>query len=113
MADAKAILRETGIDSVTDGTNQTVTGQLPPAGTQVPEGFCAMLYVTQSVVPEAEDFAQVPDVLGMGMRECAQTLRLAGFEMDAQGDGMAVRQSPAAGAYAAAGGTVTVTFEVP
>lgn len=49
----------------------------------------------------------------MGMRECAQTLRLAGFEMDAQGDGMAVRQSPAAGAYAAAGGTVTVTFEVP
>lgn len=113
VADAKAILRETGIDSVTDGTNQTVTGQLPPAGTQVPEGFCAMLYVTQRVVPEAEDFAQVPDVLGMGMRECAQTLRLAGFEMDAQGDGMAVRQSPAAGAYAAAGGTVAVTFEVP
>ena len=113
VTDARAILRETGIDSVTDGTAATVTGQLPPAGAQVPEGFCAMLYVTGSTAPQVEDFAQVPDVVGMGMRECAQTLRLAGFEMDAQGDGLAQSQSPAAGSYAAAGETVTVTFAVP
>lgn len=113
VTDAKAILREAGIDSITDGTNQTVTGQLPPAGTTVTEGFCAMLYVTGSTAPTVEDYTQVPDVLGLPARECAQALRQSGLEMDAQGDGIAVKQSPAAGKYAAQGDTVTVTFEVP
>lgn len=78
VADAKAILRETGIDSVTDGTNQTVTGQLPPAGTQVPEGFCAMLYVTQSVVPGGGGFCTGAGCPGHGdarVRADAQTRR--------------------------------------
>lgn len=35
VRDAKAILREAGIDAVTDGENPIVTGQLPPAGTTV------------------------------------------------------------------------------
>lgn len=32
VRDAKAILREAGIDAVTDGENPIVTGQLPPGG---------------------------------------------------------------------------------
>ncbi len=111
VSDTRAILREAGIDSVTDGTNTTVTGQLPPAGTSVTEGFCAMLYVTGSVVPAAQDYTQVPDVIGLPMRESAQRLREYGLELDAQGSGVAIRQSPAAGKYAAAGSVVTVTFE--
>ena len=113
VRDAKAILRELGLDAVTDGTNPNVTGQLPPAGTDVQEGFCAMLYVTGEEAPSAQDYARVPDVIGMGMRECAQTLRKNGFEMNAQGDGLAARQSPAGGTYAPAGTQVLVTFEVP
>lgn len=113
VTDARAILREAGIDSITDGTQQTVTGQLPPAGAQVSEGFCAMLYVTGASAPTAEDYTQVPDLIGLPVRECAQALREQGLEMNAQGDGIAVRQSPAAGRYAPAGDTVTVTFEVP
>ena len=113
VADARAILRGQGIDSVTDGTSRRVTGQLPPAGTSVPEGFCAMLYVTGASAPTAQDYAQVPDVLGLPMRECAQALRESGLAMQAQGDGLAVRQSPAAGSYAPEGSTVKVTFETP
>ena len=111
--DAAKILRDLGIECVTDGVEQTVTGQLPSVGAEVTEGFCAMLYVTGSSVPTAQDYAQVPDVLGMPVRESAQALRESGFEMAAQGNGIAIRQSPAAGRYAEAGSTVEVTFEVP
>ena len=113
VTDARAILRELGIDSVTDGTNSLVTGQLPPAGTTVSEGFCAMLYVRGISAPTAREYTQVPDVIGLPVRESAQALRQSGLELDAQGDGIAVRQRPPAGAYAAEGTAVTVTFEVP
>ena len=113
VADAAKILRELGIDHVTDGQAQSVTGQLPPAGAQVTEGFCAMLYVTGESAPTAGEYAQVPDVIGLPVRESAQALRESGFAMDAQGTGIAIRQSPAAGRYAEAGSTVTVTFDVP
>ncbi|MBR5288228.1 MAG: PASTA domain-containing protein [Clostridia bacterium] len=111
--DAKAILRELGIDSVTDGTRRTVTGQLPPAGVQVPEGFCAMLYVMGEEAPGAQDYTQVPNVINMSMRNAAKAIREAGLVMLSQGEGIAAGQSPAAGSYAAAGETVTVTFEMP
>ena len=113
VTDARAILREQGIDAVTDGESRTVTGQLPPGGTKVPEGFCVMLYVTGNSAPTAQEFTQVPDVLGLPVRETAQEMRRAGLEFRAEGDGIAVRQSPAAGTYAAAGDTVTVEFRVP
>ncbi len=113
VTDARAILRELGIDAVTDGTDRTVTGQLPPAGAKVQEGFCAMLYVTGETAPTAEDFACVPDVLGLPMRECAQLLRSRGFYMHTIGEGLAIRQTPAAGKYAAEGEMIQVEFAVP
>ena len=113
VTDARAILREAGLDCVTDGTQQLVTGQLPPPGTQVSEGFCAMLYVTGERAPTAQEFTQVPHVIGMPVRESAQALRQAGLELDARGDGIAIKQSPAAGTYAAAGDTVTVEYREP
>lgn len=113
VKDARAILRESGIDFVTDGTQDVVTGQLPPAGTTVQEGFCAMLYVTGALAPTAGEFTQVPDVIGLPVRESAQAMRGAGLALDARGDGIAIRQSPAAGTYAAAGDTVTVEYWVP
>ena len=113
VRDAKAILREAGIGAVTDGESPRVTGQLPPAGATVQAGFCAMLYVTGETAPQAQDYARVPDVLGLDMRESAQALRLDGFEMNAQGDGLAARQSPIGGSYAPEGTQVLVTFEMP
>ena len=49
----------------------------------------------------------------LDMRESAQALRLDGFEMNAQGDGLAARQSPIGGSYAPEGTQVLVTFEMP
>ncbi|MBR2942099.1 MAG: PASTA domain-containing protein [Clostridia bacterium] len=113
VKDAAKILRELGIDHVTDGESAVVTGQLPPAGASITEGFCAMLYVTGSGAPTAQDFTLVPDVIGLPVRESAQALREKGLELRAVGHGIATEQSPAAGYYAAAGSTVTVVFEVP
>jgi len=113
VKDARAILREKGIDMITDGMAQVVTGQLPPAGAKVTEGFCAMLYVTGAGAPTAQEFARVPDVIGLPVRESAQALRESGLGFEARGNGIAVKQSPAAGTYAAAGDTVTVEFRVP
>jgi len=113
VKDAKAILRGLGIDSVTDGVLPVVTGQLPPAGTQIAEGFCAMLYVTGQTAPSTEDYEKVPDVIGLAMRECAQELRRFGFVMETEGAGLAVRQSPPAGTYVPSGETVRVEFEMP
>lgn len=113
VTDARAILRQMGIDSITDGAQNKVTGQLPPAGTTLQDGFCAMLYVTGECAPKAEDYTQVPDLRGMPMRECARALRESGLEMSARGDGIAVKQSPAAGRYVQTGSAVTVTFEIP
>ena len=49
----------------------------------------------------------------MNKKESAQALREAGLEHDAQGYGIAQAQSPAAGTYAVAGDTVTVTYRMP
>ena len=113
ITDARSVLRERGIDSVTDGVSRTVTGQLPPAGTKVQEGFCAMLYVTGERAPVPQEYTLVPDVIGMNKKESAQALREAGLEHEAQGYGIAQAQSPAAGTYAVAGDTVTVTYRMP
>ena len=113
VADARAILGQAGIDCVVDGTLKTVTGQLPPAGAKVQEGFCAMLYVTGERAPTPQEFTQVPDVIGMPARESAQALQMAGLKLEAEGDGIAIRQSPAAGTYAVAGDTVTVIYREP
>ena len=113
VSDAAKILRELGIEHVTDGQAQHVTGQLPPAGAQVTEGFCAMLYVTGETAPTVGEYTLVPDVLGLPVRESAQALREYGLQLRAVGHGIAVKQSPAAGRYAVTGDMVTVTFEVP
>ena len=74
---------------------------------------CALRFETGDTAPQAQDYARVPDVLGLDMRESAQALRLDGFEMNAQGDGLAARQSPIGGSYAPEGTQVLVTFEMP
>ena len=59
------------------------------------------------------DMICVPDVRGLSIVEASRALRARGLEMQLQGSGLAVRQSPAAGQYAALGDAVTVTFELP
>ena len=55
----------------------------------------------------------VPDVKGLSMVEASRTLRARGLEMVMSGSGLAVKQSPGAGTYAARDTKVEVWFEFP
>ena len=72
-----------------------------------------MLYTYTQNPPEPEELVCVPDVLGHSLAQAATLLRQRGLEMQIDGSGLAIRQEPAAGAYAARGTIVKVTFDLP
>ena len=113
LAEAKKTLAEAMLLSETDGVSQTVSAQVPAPGAKMPAGGRVMLYTYDNEPPRAMDLISVPDVKGLSMVEAARRLRARGFDMEIAGSGLAVRQEPGAGAYAALGSTVRVTFALP
>lgn len=113
VAEAEKLLRSLPLGMETDGVSDVVTDQTPAAGASLYAGGQVMLYTTETSVAAPEVMASVPDVIGMSVVEASRALRLRGFEMVLSGSGVAVKQSPVAGAYAPAGSQVTVTFTVP
>ena len=113
VGEARETLAGCMLFSETDGLSQAVTAQAPPAGAFLQAGGSVMLYTYEDSPLTAMDLATVPDVKGMSMVEAGRQLRARGFQMEVSGSGVAVRQEPAAGAYAPLGDTVKVTFELP
>ncbi len=113
MAEARKALGALGLRYDTDGQSDTVTAQMPSAGATLKAGGQVMLYTYESEPVKATDLVCVPDVIGLSIVEASRTLRARELEMQMNGSGLAVRQSPVAGAYAAPGSTVIVTFELP
>lgn len=113
VAEAEKLLRSLPLGMETDGVNDVVTDQTPAAGASLYAGGQVMLYTGDTNAATPEIMAGVPDVLGMSIVEASRALRARGFEMTLSGSGIAVKQSPVAGAYAPAGSQVTVTFAVP
>ena len=111
IREAKKALAETMLIPETDGQTDTVRAQAPAAGAKMAAGGTVMLYTYAGDPATAMDLATVPDVRGMSMVDAGRQLRARGFDMEIQGSGFAVRQEPAAGAYALLGGTVKVVFE--
>jgi len=113
VADAQKILRSVPLTCITDGVSDVVTAQMPPAGATLKQGGQVMLYTydLQQITPDA--MAQVPDVRGMSVVEASRVLRARGFFLKLNGSGIAVKQSPSAGAYAAEGSEIEVTFSMP
>jgi eukaryotic-like serine/threonine-protein kinase len=92
------------------GTEEnTVVGQLPPAGRRVEKGT-----TVDVIVARGEQVATVPDVVGKTETEAGQILADAGFETkvarveDEAAAGIVVDQSPAAGARIAPGSEVAL-----
>ena len=106
-------LRSVPLKWETDGVSGVVTDQMPPAGASLAAGGQVMLYTAPKEAATPELMAAVPDVRGMSVVEASRALRARGFEMELQGSGVAVSQSPAAGAYAEQGSSVRVTFAMP
>ncbi len=113
LKDAKRTMGELKLLTVDDGQSDTVTGQLPAAGTVVTEGSQVMLYTQQGNVITPMELVKVPDVVGLSMVEAGKMLRMRSLEMEISGSGLAVSQSPAAGEYIAPGEKVTVQFQMP
>lgn len=113
LEEAARILRAAPLKWETDGVSDTVTAQMPPAGTLLAAGSQVMLYTApqQAITPEI--MTAVPDVRGMSVVEASRALRARGLEMKLEGTGIAAKQSPAGGAYAVQGSEVTVTFVLP
>jgi stage V sporulation protein D (sporulation-specific penicillin-binding protein) len=96
-----------------DGKTDMVSAQLPAGGATLQKGGRVMLYTYEEEPSDADDMVLVPDVNGMSIVEASRTLRARYLSMEMSGTGLAVRQTPAANTYTAAGGVVQVTFELP
>ncbi|MBQ3222755.1 MAG: PASTA domain-containing protein, partial [Clostridia bacterium] len=107
---AKAI-SEAGLRYVLDGDGDTVLDQLPAPGSSLTEGSVMMLYVQKDAPAQAT--IPVPDVTGMNVQDAQNALNAWNLNMDIQGEGLAVRQSPAAGEYTVPTATVQVEFLPP
>lgn len=110
---AAQALHRAGLYFETDGHTDTVHAQSPHAGAQVPKGSQVMLYTYEQEPAQPMELAAVPDVKGLSMVEAARLLRARGFEMNAQGSGLCVRQSPGADTFVPPGTKVNVIFELP
>lgn len=108
---AKDTLARAGILAQVSGEGDTVTFQLPYAGNTIRVGDQALLYTWDVNAPAAEDMVCVPDVRGLSMVDASRVLRARGLQMELAGSGLAVKQTPAAGAYAPPGTKVKVQFE--
>ncbi len=113
LASARKTLGELKLLTVDDGQSDTVTGQMPAAGTTLPIGSQVMLYTQQGEVLTPMELVRAPDVSGLSMVEAGRLLRMRSLEMEIVGSGLAVSQSPAAGEYVAPGTRVTVQFQMP
>lgn len=113
LKEAQKTLSAQGLFSDTDGLSDIVTAQAPAAGAALQSGGRVMLYTYENEPLSAMDLICVPDVRGLSIVEAGRTLRARDLEMEISGSGLAVRQEPGAGSYAALGSTVKVTFELP
>jgi len=113
VQEAQRLLRSLQLSTETDGVSDTVVSQMPAAGATLHAGGQVMLYTAEETAVTPEVMACVPDVLGKSVVEASRMLRARGFELTLEGSGVAVKQNPAAGAYAPMGSSVSVTFSVP
>ncbi len=114
LADVKKDLEKKNLKFRTIGEGDTVSRQVPAAGTGIPGGSTVILYLGDAA---PEESAAVPDVTGMTYEKARSALEKAGFFMRASGvstyygnSTTAERQSVAGGDVAAIGTVIDVRF---
>ena len=113
VEEAKNLLTKAGLSAQISGEGESITFQLPYAGHDARVGDQVMLYTWDVNAPAATEMVCVPDVTGLSMVDASRVLRARGLEMTIYGSGLAVKQTPAAGAYAAPGTAVKIQFQFP
>ena len=111
VGQAAKALSDLSLRYVLDGDGETVLDQLPAPGSVMTEGSVVMLYVQENA--PAQEQIVVPDVTGMNVQDAQREISARNLQMEIKGEGVAVRQSPAAGEFAAPTAFITVEFESP
>ena len=93
----------------TIGEGDTVSRQIPAAGTKIPGGSTVILYLGEAA-PESS--AAVPNVTGMTYEDAKNTLEKAGFFMRASGASVYYGNTTKAESQSIAGGVAAVTGTV-
>lgn len=112
-AQALAEVKGLGIGAKILGTGETVTGQVPSAGSAVPGDSEILLYLGEEV---PEDTVPVPDFFGMNRQQAADTAGRLGLYVLVAGNTdvsptvTVAAQSIPAGTQVPPGETVTLTF---
>jgi len=91
------------------GSGPRILRQDPPAGAMVQKWTSVQAYTGAGALLPGS-FVRVPAVAGQTVAQAAATLSAAGLAMDTAGAGVGVVQDPPAGAEAAPGSSVEVTF---
>jgi len=111
--EAEKILKESYLTCQTVGSGETVTGQIPAAGQNVPGDSQVLLYLGEEALQEQ---TEVPDFLGMNRQQAADLAASAGLYILVAGNTQidpavtVAKQSLAAGTAVARGSTIELTF---
>ena len=101
VTEAKAALSEKTLNCRTIGTGDTVSRQIPGAGTKIPGGSTVILYLGDAV---PEETGTVPNVTGMTYEAAKQALEREGFFMRASGTSVYYSNSTTADGQSVNGG---------
>lgn len=107
---AERAVSQAGLVPLSLGAGKVVVAVSPAAGTPVTKAGTVILVLGGATL---KTHAGVPDLEGLTLRKAALLLERRGLRLIAQGSGLAVHQTPAAGTPLPAGGTVRVTFHLP
>jgi stage V sporulation protein D (sporulation-specific penicillin-binding protein) len=113
VKEAEKRLKERPLTIRVVGSGDTITGQIPAAGLNVPGGSQVLLYLGAEV---PENRVSVPDFLGMNRQQAADAAAMAGlYVLVAGNDSLepsvtAIKQSVAAGDMITRGSTIELTF---
>lgn len=108
-ANARSILSGKHLGVRTTGTGDIVLEQTPTAGEEITGNTSVTLKLGHAVPDSIPDnFAQIPDLRGMNMRQATTLLLTRGLQIETVGSGTIYDQFPRAGDLMRKGRTVTV-----
>jgi stage V sporulation protein D (sporulation-specific penicillin-binding protein) len=108
--EAAALLDTAGLLLRLVGEGQSIVNQTPKAGAVVPVQTQVVVYLGDTGRAAA---LVVPELQGYTVREVGQVLSWLGLNLSAEGSGVALEQSPAAGTPVQAGAVIRVRFASP
>ena len=114
--EAEQLLKDTTLEAVFSGSGETVTGQLPAPGQNIPGGSQVIVYLDEQI---QDDVVTVPDFHGMNVEQASQAAANAGVCLLPSGNPdltlplQVLTQEPAADTQVSRGSTVQIQFTDP